>query len=218
MTRARRIARRSRRGGRARRRPIPGRHMPPLPSTARSARASQPRAADARPDRRCWCETHTAIRAASSQRPARAYPSTARSRAARPSLTAPREPQCQADSVERVRGLPLVERRGELGPRGIPLCCVQSEPPLRKMVGRRGSVHRPSISGGALDRPADARRRAAHAVSARSAGIEDAAAATGLRQLTGDPHAARGEARHAAAGTPDQEWPRSRPDGRSRSS
>jgi len=41
------------------------------PVTARSARASQPRAADARPESRYWCDTHTPTRAASSQRSAR---------------------------------------------------------------------------------------------------------------------------------------------------
>ena len=42
------------------------------PATARSARASQPRAAEARPESRYWCETQTPTRPASSHRPASA--------------------------------------------------------------------------------------------------------------------------------------------------
>jgi hypothetical protein len=42
------------------------------PSSARSARASQPRAAERRPAMSYWCETQIAARAARSQLPARA--------------------------------------------------------------------------------------------------------------------------------------------------
>jgi len=53
-------------------------------------RDSQPRAAEARPAIRCWCETHTAARAAWSHLPSRTYSSKARSRAAIASSTLPR--------------------------------------------------------------------------------------------------------------------------------
>ena len=65
-------------------------HCPPASSSDRSARASQPRAADARPPIRCWCDTQTATRAASSHRSAPTYASKARSRAAMPAATSPR--------------------------------------------------------------------------------------------------------------------------------
>ncbi len=60
------------------------------PSSARSARDSQPRAADARPEIAYWCATQTATRAASSQLPPRMYSSNARSRSAIPSSIRPR--------------------------------------------------------------------------------------------------------------------------------
>jgi hypothetical protein len=72
------------------------------PSRQRSARASQPREADARPPSRCWWDTHTATRAASSQRPPATRPSKARSRSAIPSAIC-RGTTAQTEAVPSLR-------------------------------------------------------------------------------------------------------------------
>ena len=78
-------------------------------ATARSARASQPRAAEVRPAISCWLETQTATRAASLHRPSAAYASKARSRAAMPSATSPRN-QRASPSPSYARAEPAVAR------------------------------------------------------------------------------------------------------------
>ena len=101
----------------------------PVPSTMRSARASQPRAADVRPPIRCWWDTQTASRAASSQPPSRAYPSTACSRAAMASRTSPRN-QRASPRPSSASGDSFVGERGfERAPSLLPARRLECVPP-----------------------------------------------------------------------------------------
>ena len=100
-------------------------------------RASHPRAADARPATKCSCETQTAVRAASSQRPVRAYPSR---RAATPPGHIAEEPERQYQLVRAPRVSP--GRRGRT--RTPPARCPP--PSLGETVVRCGLPgHFPSV-------------------------------------------------------------------------